>query len=234
MRRGKEKKQEKATIAVKELPLVRQARDLPLLVTIQHEGFWITDKNGRHSSTEDETCDRNSVMLAPNCLLYVYKVALRHLLLSMGVITPKDIDPANLVPHVKVRRDNKDAFSNYGTMQGKKFKIIEESLSSRKDFLTIELDEQRDLHCTMIYSKKIGERVDLIDAFKTVIRVLNAYPDFIRSYAMIPNFGQDYVEWWFENKHYPDDIIPPPDFKREVPQENFDNIVTTLAGSIVN
>src|SRR5437868_15386110 len=84
---------------------VNKKPDLPILVEITHCGFWITDNSGTHITTTNQQCDRNSVMLSHNCLLYIYKIALRHLLLSTKIITPQDIDPANLIPHVKVRNN---------------------------------------------------------------------------------------------------------------------------------
>lgn len=232
MRRGKSEKVFTSS-GLLEFAALSDVRDLPLLVEIKHRGFWITDNDGKHVSTEDEKCERNSIMLTPDCLLYVYKLAFRHLLLSMRVITPKDIDAANLVPHIKVRKDNRDTFSNYKVMQGKKFKITQETLSVRKDFLTIELDEQKDLHCTMIYSKKVGEKINLLEAFRVMIRVLNNDSNLIIQYANLPDFGQSCAEWWYERGNFPHDVNPPIDFKSKVIQENFDHIKTTPAGSII-
>ena len=128
--------------------------DLPVCVRVDHDGFWITNNNGIHISSLDYNCDRNSVMLTPNSLLYIYKLAFRHLLLSMKVITSYDIDAQNLVPHIVVRKNKADTNSNYNKIQGETFIITDESLSDKTDFLIIELDRERDLHMTVCYSKK--------------------------------------------------------------------------------
>ncbi len=75
---------------------VESELDLPVCLQVEYDGFWTTN------------CNRNSVILKPNSLLYVYKLAFRHLLLSMNVITPHDIDSQNLVPHIVVRKSNTD------------------------------------------------------------------------------------------------------------------------------
>ena len=177
---------------------------LPLYVQLHHKGFWTTDNNGIHVSSLDENCNRNSVMLSPDCLLSVYKIALRHLLLSMGVIQPMNIDSANLVPHVVVRKNKDDPFSKYKSIQDEHFLISEVDLSSKSDFIMIELDKKRDLHMTLIYAKGIGKRIDLIDTFNSVIKLLNYRPDLIELYASIEYFGQKELEYWHETSQlYP-------------------------------
>lgn len=190
----------------------------PLYVEFKHRGFWITNSEGIHEPTLDEQCNRNSVMLANDCLLYVYKLALRLFvyasidkeLLSMKVITPYDIDPANLVPHVMVRKNPIDPFSKYKNIQGERFIITEAMISVKSDFMIVELDEKRDLHMTLIYSKKIKIRVNLIEAFKHVLQILNSYPQLIQEYASLPYFGQNATEYWYENPNsFPSQINVP-------------------------
>lgn len=209
--------------------------DLPILVTVIHKGFWVTEKDGTHIGVDDINCDKNSVMLANNCLLYVYKLALRHLLLSNKIITPQDIDNGNLVPHIVVRKNKHDPFSTYKSIQGNSFILKEENFSAKSDFLIAELDEKQDLHCTLIYSKKIKQRVDLIQAFKTVIKVLNYYPNLIQEYASLPYFGQAEISYWYDRTVYnPMEVKAPADYQpsvhnacKDVPK------VVSAAGSIL-
>src|SRR5205823_1632906 len=72
------------------------------------------------------------------------KLAFRHLLISENLITAKTIDAANLVPHIRVRKDKSDAFSKYTSIQNRTFLIDESSLSAKQDFLTIELYREED------------------------------------------------------------------------------------------
>lgn len=210
----------------------RAERDLPLFVELQHVGFWITDEEGQHISTLDPKCDRNSVMLDPKCLLYVYKLALRHLLITMQVVTIDEIDPANLVPHVMVRKSPTDAFSKHDYVQNRKFFIGEKDISCKKDFLLIELDEKKDLHMTMIYSKGVGERVDLLVAFRQVIKLLNGNPGLIEKYSNLPYFGMDAMQYWAETKDlYPNNVVPPEGWKPR--KEEVIEYETTAAGSVV-
>lgn len=215
---GEKRKKEKKTKNFIEIPmfdnLIMESRDLPIQVKVCHNAFWITDRNGVHTNTLDKSCDRNSVLLSNYCLLYVYKLALRHLLLSMRVITPSDIDAANLVPHIVVRKNKLDPFSKYDSIQNRSFVIREEDLSVKSDFLLIELDEKQDLHFTLIYSKKINKRVDLIKAFKTVIKVLNAYPHLVHKYEALAYFGENEVDYWYNTPNsFPFDISPLKDYK---------------------
>ena len=98
-------------------------------------------------------CDKNSIMLKNDCLFYIYKLALRHLLLSMKVITPKQIDAANLVPHIKVRENKNDSFSKYKIMQDKKYVISDKEVSVKKDFITLEVDRDNDLFVGDLYKE---------------------------------------------------------------------------------
>lgn len=186
---------------------------LPVLVTVQHDGFWITDKSGAHVTTSDVKCDRNSIMLKNTSLLYVYKLALRHLLLSRKLVTVSNIDAANLVSHVKIRKDANDKFSKHESIQGQSFIIDEKSLSAKNDFLIIELSEEADLHFTMIYSKKIKSRVDLVGVFKEMITMLDKHPELIQEYSNLPYFGEAATEYWYENgDKYPFNVTPPADY----------------------
>lgn len=214
--------------------IVESQPDLPICVQLYHSGFWITDKDGSHVSTKDQSCNRNSVMLKPDCLLYVYKLALRHLLLTLRVITPEDIDAANLVAHVVVRKNPRDPFSKYNTVQDEQFILDETSLSSKTDFLIAELDRKRDLHMTMIYAKKLGKEINLVEAFRFVIQLLNARPELIDQYMDLTYFGEREIRYWYKTpENYPFNIacicdyIPSPPPSRKV-------VVTTAAGSIVS
>jgi len=183
-------------------------------------------------------CNRNSVLLDSSCLLYVYKLALRHRLLSLDVIDEQDIDPANLVPHIRVRKDKNDAFTKYQSIQGQSYQIEESSLSAKADFLTIELDLRHDLHCTMIYSKKIGKRADLVKEFKEMVFLLNEKPKLIEQYASLPDFGVRAILYWLETKNqYPNNIIPPVNYtskkKTETNSLVDDTIKVSLAGLVV-
>jgi hypothetical protein len=215
---------------------VYKSKNLPICVEIKHNGFWITNEHGVHISTLDERCDKNSIMLSNDCLLYIYKIALRHLLLSMKVITPQDIDPANLVPHIKVRENKYDNFSKYKLMQNKKYIISDKEVSVKKDFITIEVDRKNDLHCTLIYSKKIGDKVDLFGAFALVIQTLNTYPELIKQYSDLPYFGQKCMNYWYNcPDKYPfnvqlDDQFNDAHTNNEV---DYNSIKISPAGSII-
>lgn len=207
---------------------------LPVQVEFRHLGFWITNSEGRHLSTDDPACGRNSVMLAPNCLLAIYKVALRHYLLSLGIISPQEIDNQNLIPHVVVRKNEKDSKSSFHSVQGEKFLIMAEDLSSKSDFLIAELDRVRDLHITLFYSKGIKKRVDLLESFKKVLQILNTYPELIGKYAALEGYGEKEIEYWFRNvESYPFQINRPSDWSPVKPPPKKEYRVSS-AGSLLD
>lgn len=209
----------------------------PMLIEINHRGFWITGDDGNHVSTLDEKCNRNSIMLSPECKLYVLKLAFRHYLLTKGVLTPQQIDPANLVPHIKVRNDPKDPFSKYKIMDGKMFMIEEKDISAKNDFITIELNRDLDLHFTLVYSKGIKKRTELLEDLSQVLNHLVAKPELIAQYSSLPYFGKDAIQYWVETRHsYPNNVVPPPDYK-PAPQlsdkELFGKYKVSPAGTII-
>lgn len=211
-----------------------EIRDLPICVEVKHCGFWITNEIGLHMHTWDENCNKNSVMLTNDCLLYIYKIALRHLLLSIQAITPKDVDSANLVPHIKIRNNPTDPFSKYKMIQGKKYIISSDMVSVKNDFITIEIDKKNDLHCTLIYSKKIKERIDLLEAFKTVIKTLNQHPGLIKQYIELPYFGEECINYWYDCPNgYPFNIPLDPKYVSKNDEPDFNKIKTTIGGSII-
>ena len=215
------------------VPSYRNIMHFPICIETKHRGFWITNSNGIHVSTTDIKCDRNSVMFTNDCLLYIYKLALRHFLLSMKIINPSDIDAANLVPHMVIRKNNLDPFSKYDEIQNKKYVITDSMISVRNDFMLIEIDEQKDLHFTLIYKKKIKEKINLLKALKTVIAVLNEYPNLINEYGQLSYFGQDAINYWYDvPESYPFNIIPPANYERKVTSETI-YPETTSAGSII-
>lgn len=205
--------------------------NLPLYVQVKHQGYWVTNEEGEHMTSQNQSCDNNSVMLDPSCLLYVYKIALRHYLLSKGIITPDDIDAANLVPHIVVRKNKKDPFSKYHWIQNRSFLIEEKDLTAKNDFLMIELEDK--LHMTLIFSKKIGKRVNLIECFKIIIENLNKNPEYITQYSNLKNFGKDHIYYWYHSpESYPHNIEKPPGYKLAflAPLE----YVTSPAGSVID
>jgi hypothetical protein len=196
------------------IPNLVQSSNFPICLEITHKGFWITNSEGYHESTMDQQCDRNSVMLTNECLLYVYKLALRHLLLSSQVINPSEIDAANLVPHIVVRKNKSDPFSKYNQIQCEKLIITEKMLTAKCDFLLVELDIKRDLHTTLIYSKKINKKINLIEAMKIVLSILNQYPYLIQEYSQLPYFGLNAIDYWLEIvDSYPFHPTPPHDYQ---------------------
>ena len=202
------------------------------LLQFKHKGFWTTNEDGKHEPSLDENCNRNSVMISEDCLFYVYKIAFRHLLLSMGVVTPTDMDNANMVPHVVVRKNKTDPFSKYKTIQGEHFIIGETELSVKNDFVIMELDTKRDLHMTLIYSKGIGKKLDLVDAFSKVIKILNYRPELIKMYSQLDYFGTDEINYWYDTgDQYPDNIVP----KEYIPEKPEEKVIpkVTEAGSII-
>lgn len=215
--------------------IIKQVNDyksLPVYVGLKHQGFWVTDINGIHVPNLDESCNRNSVMLSPDCLLYVYKIALRHLLLSMHIIQPSEIDPANLVPHVVVRKNKDDPFSKYKSIQDEDFLISEADISSKSDFIILELDKKRDLHMTLIYSKGIGKKINLVKAFINVIKLLNSQPELIELYSSLKYFGDNEIEYWYDTGSlYPNNISIPENYIKEIniPKK----IHVTSAGSVI-
>ncbi len=207
-------------------------KSLPLYVQLNHKGFWTTHFNGEHLPSLDERGNRNSVMLEPDCLLYVYKIALRHLFLSMDIIQPGEIDPANLVPHIVVRKNKDDPFSKYKSVQGEHFLISESDLSAKSDFIMIELDKKRDLHMTLIYSKGIGKNINLIEAFTNVIKLLNSRPELIASYSSLEYFGNKEIEYWYETRHlYPNNILVPENYVKMT--KATPELKITHAGSVI-
>lgn len=211
---------------------IAKSKSLPIYVQLNHKGFWTTDSTGVHLPSSDEKCDRNSVMMCEKSLLYIYKLALRHLLLSMNVIEPSDIDPANLVPHVVVRKSNTDPFSKFKSIQGEKFLITQEDLSVKSDFIMIELDKKRDLHMTLIYCKGLGKKINLIEAFVNVIKLLNYKPELIPVYQSLHYFGTNEIEYWYDaGALYPNNILIPSNYIKPVKKAL--EFEVTSAGSIL-
>ena len=191
-------------------PLPAEARyaNLPAVAKVAHLGWWVTVE-GKHLATRNEALARNSVVLAPTSLLYVWKLALRHLCLARGWVSPARIDAQNLVPHIRVREDKSSA-SSYDAIEGEEFCITPELLSAKSDFLTLELDAERGLHCTMIFAKGLKKRADMIAAFDQTLGLLNARPELIAAYASLPYFGQAAIHYWHDTPElYPDNIVPP-------------------------
>jgi hypothetical protein len=209
--------------------------NLPVKILVKHKGFWITDPSGTHTTSQNSLCDNNSVMFTNDSLLYVYKLALRHFLLTKKVIEPTDIDNANLVPHMRVRKDKNDRFSKYDLVQNKNYIIREQDISIKNDFITIEVDIKKDLHSTLIFSKGIKHKIDLLKAFKTVLSILNAFPNLIDEYSKLPYFGEAAIKYWYyESNNYPFNVTPPFDYiAPEEKSETHDTLATTVAGSIV-
>jgi len=216
--------------------------NFPVQVEIKHKGFWVTDMNGIHVPLEDQKCDNNSVMLTNDCLLYIYKLALRHYLLAHKIIDVSDIDNANLVPHIRVRKDKNDSFSKYNFVQNKIYIIKQQDISIKNDFMTIEIDRKKDLHFTMIFSKGIKSKVDLLKAFKTVLAILNMYPNLMHEYSLLPYFGEQAMEYWYGDSStlnhlgvtqvYPFNVTPPQNYV--LSKENVNTVCkTTIAGSII-
>lgn len=227
------------TATPKEIILGGCGHVFPLVVKIKHNGFWITNDKGKHATTLDESCSRNSIMLDPSCNLYVWKLALRHALLTKGILKISQIDAANLVPHIKVRNDPKDGFSKYSRMADKMFMIQAGDISVRNDFVTIELDIDLDLHFTLVYSKGIKKRTpDLLQEFVNVVALLNQHPELIGLYSSLPYFGEDAMAYWVETSNkYPFNICPPIGWKPApvvTDQEKFGHFVLSPAGTIVS
>ena len=209
-------------------------KSLPICAALTHSGFWTTDREGNHIASSDKNCNRNSVMLSPGCLFYVYKIAFRHLLLSMKIIEPSDIDPANLVPHIVIRKNKDDPFGNmkYDQIQNEKFLISETDLSVKSDFIIMELDKKRDLHMTLIYSKGIKRKIDLVEAFGNVIKLLNRNHNLIYLYSGLNNFGAAEIDYWYETGNlYPNNVIIPDDYVKVVKETPV--ITVTAAGSVI-
>jgi len=217
-----------------ELDLIINERSFPICIQVEHIGFWVTN-NGKHESSIDKNCDKNSVMLSNSCLLYIYKLALRHLLLSMKIISPSKIDAQNLVPHIVVRKSKTDLQSHYDSIKGENFRINENSISIKSDFMLIELDEDRDLHMTMVYCKKIKDLINLKDAFSFIIKLLNKYPFLINEYSKLEYFGEDQINYWYDTPNsFPFHIKKPVYYKKDNNKNNFSNLNVSLAGSILN
>lgn len=208
--------------------------DFPVAFNIEHDGFWTTRADGYHVGIKDEGCNKNSVIINSKSLPYVYKVAIRHYLLSYKKIKPELIDAQNLVPHVVVRKSRDDPKSNYDTIEKEQFIINEDSISVKKKFMIMELDKIKDLHMTIIFDKSgnISKNVDLLNVFKFVIRLLNVYPELIEKYSSLKYFGQEYVDYWYhsESNLYPfKSLDNPTKFEKPEPIK----YKTTAAGSII-
>jgi hypothetical protein len=64
-------------------PITSEVEPGPVLsVRLEHLGFWLTDDEGIHHPGQDPSCSSKSVIISPSSLFYVYKLALRHYLLS--------------------------------------------------------------------------------------------------------------------------------------------------------
>jgi hypothetical protein len=138
--------------------------------------------------------------------------------------------------NVVIRKSKTDAFSKYKKIQGERFLIDEKKLSAKADFLIIELDEGRDLHFTMIYSKKIKSRVDLVEVFKEMLKTLNKYPELIQEYSDLSYFGQGAIDYWADattTVKYPFNITPPRDYIRKVQEDLIPVYKLSAAGSII-
>lgn len=97
----------------------------------------------------------------------------------------------------------------------------------------IELDKKRDLHMTLIFSKCIDKRINLIDAFINVIKLLNHRPDLIESYISLEYFGQKEIAYWHETKDlYPDNVRVPNDYVTPA-KEDIKAYSITSAGSVI-
>ena len=208
--------------------------NFPVMVQFKHNGFWLTDDNNKHYFTDDQDCSRNSVGISNECMLYVFKIALRHYLLSKKVVKPHDIDNQNIVPHVVIRKHKNDQLSSYASIQNQIFKITEKDISIKNDFMIVELDRDRNLHMTMIFSKKIKERVNLLDAFKHVIEVLNENPNLIEIYANLSNFGENMTYYWYDTPNsFPNGILKPDGYVHVEEKIKLSNYKITKAGSII-
>ena len=157
---------------------------------------------------------------------------MRHLLLSMKIIEPSDIDPANMVPHVVVRKNNTDPFSKYDSVQGEYFNISRNDLSSKRDFIMIELDKKKDLHMTLIYCKGISKKVDLIEAFDKVLKPLNNKKHLISMYSNLENFGLKEIDYWYETGFdYPNNVHAPLFYSKKKEEKKIPE--TTEAGTVI-
>ena len=83
---------------------------------------------------------------------------------------------------------------------------------------------------------KIKQKINLIKAIKTVIIILNQNPHLIEEYSNLPYFGQECIEYWHDfPESYPFSVKLPFDYipKSKLNDNNFTNIKTTAAGSII-
>jgi hypothetical protein len=184
-------------------------KSLPLLVEFNHDGFWDVDEKGYRYNT-DVNCDRNSVIVSKDCLFSIYKIALRHLLLSMDVIQPDDVVLPNLIPYLNVRKNKYDPNSIYDSIKKRKFLITQKNILVEQNSLSLMLDQQTDLRILLICDKNITLSVDLAEVFIKVIQLLNAHPDFIKEYAKLEDFGKNEVAYWYSTKSlYPNNIVMP-------------------------
>jgi hypothetical protein len=218
-----------ATVVVGEKKVEERAengisdREWPrIFIRITHQGWWIT-RGGRHVATDDHLCDRNSVILDRACLLYIYKLALRHLLLARGRLHPRDVDPQNLVPHILARDPKSTSRSHdlYDELQGATYLLTRDMVSDDGKMLILELDADADLHCTMVFkrppkakskSKTKAPAFDYTAALIQVILDLDAHPERIAEYAALEYFGQDEISYWAEPGSYPLHITKPKDW----------------------
>ncbi len=129
-------------------------------------------------------------------MLYVYKLALRHLLLSQRIIEPRDIDSQNLVPHIAIRKNKNEPLDSYSQIQGREFVIESNDVSVKNDYILLEL--AKNLHTTLIYKKGINDKIDLTQCFKLIAYLLQLYPDLISEYSSLPYFGQSNTEYWYD------------------------------------
>lgn len=189
----------------------KNQKSLPLLVTVTHDGFWDADEKGFKYNT-DINCDRNSVILAKDCLLTIYKIGLRHLLLSMDVIQPGDIVLPNLIPHIIVRKNKYDPNTIYDSIQKQKVLITQKNILINRDSISLLLDQKTNLTMLLLNDKNLKSSVDLFQALTRVVQLLNSRPELIEQYAKLENFGDNETEYWYQTKElYPNNIVMPKD-----------------------
>lgn len=168
-----------------------------LSVNIRHIGFWITD-SGSHVAVDDIARAKNSVILDPESMLYVYKLALRHLLLSQRIIDPQDIDSQNLVPHFAIGKNKNESLNQYSLIQGKQFILGSNDIVVKNDFILLEFDRTNNLHTTLIYKRGIKQKIDLMQCFKIIVCLLNLYPHLVYEYSNLDYFGKSNAQYWYD------------------------------------
>jgi len=182
----------------------------PCVVKVQDVGWWTTNETGDHVPSTDDFVKSNCRMLTGG--LRILKMEVQRLLVCAGLLHP-NVDAQNLISHMVVRSANNRGYKNYSELQNKDIEITHSMLSAKRDFLILEVNKQTDLHTTLVYSKGIGDKIDLIKVFEFVLKLQRAYPQLQKEIEALPLCNKNIPHYWYETRNqYPFNTTPPENY----------------------